>query len=588
MPADDIDQLLFFITGMQYVTRMMPGKTKKSVILMFLVATVLSSGWGQRAPVFHAQSRLVQVAVTVLGPKGQYVRGLTRKDFRLEVDGRPVEIEGVDARKQLSPAQTEPQAAPLPPGVYSNQAETAAADRIVLLYDYNGIPLDDLMRLRLRLLHWFEHSMRPGQKVAVFALNGELEVLQPFTSDRAALEATLQGMVSFHFGGNRFETLQELAALDRMAGFTEGAGNQGGHGGLPNAASMEKRAMGMMGVLAESSSHGLQEEQNLREREHYYSTTDALQDLASVLDGVPGRKAVVWLTENSGLGALWNPKLGLRGNQLPLAFSRLNQADVALFPVDVRGLPSSPGWILNMENAAAETGGMALGNNNSIDGMLNRVIRMTSEGYVVSFVPPAPRKGHPFRRLKLTTPGRPVTLLYRRQYREPELARAGVDAKNFALSLRRLMVHPLEMGGVPLTVRTLPPGPMKKVPWPGLKHPVQARQHGFVLTVPYQSLLHPVPGADGYAFDFTCARVLVPLDQPGKLVVLRQNRFYVHTVTAAQKKMLAGHDAIYHSTIPVPAGQVYLVRVVVRDNLSGKMGSVSFRVDGREQETARK
>lgn len=591
----------------------MPRKTGKSIIPMFILVAVLSTGWGQQAPVFHARAELVQVPVTVLGPKGKFVRGLTRKDFRLEVDGKPVEIEAVDAWKQPSPAQTEPQAAPLPPGVYSNRAERRADDRIVLLYDYGNIPLEYLPRLRQQLLDWFQHSMQPGQKVALFALNGGVDVLQPFTSDREALEATLRSVVQLHATPGRFTPLrQELTALDRMAGISAGASQGAENAGSSEPEGMRTTANGMIGTPARWSAQGLQRVASLQESSAFRGIAEGLNDLASVLEGVPGRKTVIWLTAGKSLTAIWGHHLGRNWEEYRTAVSRLNQADVALFPVDVTGLrtlvlsplasfaPPRTGEVsqslashaikvIGMKTAAEDTGGLAFVDNNDYGERITRIIRTTSNGYVVSFVPPAPRKGDPYRVLTLTTPGRPVTLLYRRQYREPQLARAGVEAKNFALSLRRLAIHPLDMGSVPLTVRTLPPGPIKKVPWPGLKHPVPARQHGFVLTIPYQSLLHSVPDAEGgYAFDFTCARVLVPLDQPDKLVVFRQNRFYVHTVTAAQKRMLAGHDATYHGTIPVPAGQVYLVRVVVRDNLDGKLGSVSFRVDGREQETARK
>lgn len=569
--------------------------------ILLLTATVAGA---QQAPVFHSRSELVQVPVIVLDRKGQFVDGLKRGDFDLKVDGRPVQITALD--RQRKTVQTAATAAPTPPNVYSNRAARAQAGRLVLVYDYDHTPLQFLPRLRLRLMQWFQHSLPPGEQVAVFALNHGLEVLQPFTSDRNALEATLDQMVSFHTVTNRYSFLrQELSELNRQAGFST---EPGASPPAPGAVDMSLTANGSIAASAQWSAADLQRVENVLTRGRYYSAMQALSDLATLLAGVPGRKSVVWFTAGTTLNAVWNNKLGIAGRQRDLTFSRLNQADVALYPVDVTGLRSltlrsSPlatfthpelvgirrqvaqGWKqIGMGTAAEWTGGQAIPNTNGFGRALTRIVRTTAESYVISFVPPEPRKGHPWRSLALTVPGRKhLTVLARRQYLQPEVAEANrASEEDFASSLRRLALEPMDLGSLPLALRALPPGDVRAVRLKKDGPLTPTRPHGFVLIVPYHRLLHAAPdAAGGYAFDFTCYRVLVPLDHPGQIMIFQPGRFS-HQLTAPQRAQLDGEAAIYRNVFPVPAGHIYLARIVVRDNLTGQLGSVSFRIDTRK------
>jgi hypothetical protein len=42
---------------------------------------------------------------------------------------------------------------------------------------------------------------------------------------------------------------------------------------------------------------------------------------------------------------------------------------------------------------------------------------------------------------------------------------------------------------------------------------------------------------------------------------------------------------VYRAHLEIPPGHLYLARLIVRDNLTGTMGTVSFRVDAREGKT---
>lgn len=547
---------------------------------------------GQQAPVFHSHSDLVQIPVTVLDRHGRFIGGLGKDDFHVQVDGQPVVLVSVD--RQQAPAATAP--LPTPPHVYSNDGASQPAQRLVLLLDYEHTPITDLPLLRSQMMKWFRHDLPAGEQVAVFALDGGLEVLQPFTSDRTVLEATMDHIVHFHSNADRYAGVEQ--ELDLLEGFgasaNDGFGDASADAGLGDptaAAGLFDSAAGLGGL------------QEMLQRGQYADTMHGLENLAEVLEGVPGRKSVIWLTTRTSLNGLFNPKLALSGSLRDQAFGHLNQADVALFPLDVSGLKTFMPPInarvnarhpfagqsrmiqansrehMAMNWAAGSTGGEAFFNTNGFGQVLTKVIEASAETYVVSFLPPPARKGHEYRDVKVEVPAaKDARLLYRRQYLQPDIRLADQQSDDLAGQVARLALTPLEMGGLRLAVKT---SPLTIATSPA---------HGparmdIAMVMPYKPVIHAdVDDANAAGFDFSVVRILIPLDNPSRVLVAPPGRFQ-RKLSAQDAQTLDARAMVYRAHLEIPPGHLYLARLIVRDNLTGTMGTVSFRVDAREGKT---
>jgi len=144
-------------------------------------------------PTFTSSVDLVQVRAVVRDRRGRFVRGLDRADFEV-IDGgryRPLVDLQFDANAPL---------------------------RVALLFDVSGsmsvaAKLHDAAGAARQLLA----GLRPDDEAAVFAFDTSLRELQPFTSDRAALEHAFEGLRAFG-QTSIFDAAAETAsriALDR-------------------------------------------------------------------------------------------------------------------------------------------------------------------------------------------------------------------------------------------------------------------------------------------------------------------------------------------------------------------------------------
>ncbi len=107
-------------------------------------------------------------------------------------------------------------------------------------------------------------------------------------------------------------------------------------------------------------------------------TLSAFEEIAQYLSGVPGRKSLIWVS--SGFSSMVGSPADMHmyrtgemrtfGPELDRVFRALNSADVAVYPVDVRGVPFGTASFANtstMVEFASHTGGRAYYNRNNLD-----------------------------------------------------------------------------------------------------------------------------------------------------------------------------------------------------------------------------
>lgn len=422
-----------------------------------------------RTPSFRTSVRRVLVPVTVLNGKGQVVRGLHRKDFELFVDGRRVRIRSLDwihvaPGKYGAPGKAGARANHQPPGTFTNRPHRTPPSWVVLLLDFQNTTLDDMMLMRVGVMRFLRHDLKPGQPVAIFGSSDGLLMLQPFTYNRQRLLAAAGRWIRPRLDYN-LEFSPPQAAL---AGY-----------GLSRVPRHENTAWG--GLDAVDRGAGL-------------STTDGvLRQLASILAPLPGRKVVVWAGDGPPLGwdPAWSPSSpGGLLHALPAAnadlwrenasaYQLLNEANVELFPLDPRGIwlsipsvfqpPAAIGtladstkkpvtssgnqmlsWVA-MLDAARKTGGEALIGNNFLWQSLGQAQREWSHYYLLSFQPARDPRGevryHRIR-VRVDRPGFSVQARQGYVTRAPQVLRTEHPRPSFAMGAASMA----DIAGIPLQV----------------------------------------------------------------------------------------------------------------------------------------
>lgn len=219
--------------------------------------------------------------------------------------------------------------------------------------------------------------------MAVVALTDRLHVLQEFTSDPKVLAVAIRNLKP------QEQTLQPEDAPGSVA--SSGATSFSAGPGMAAAVSIAQAEVAGFQSLVTGY--------NLELRT--VITVQAMRDLSRLLAGFPGRKNVVWLTSEfpfdlipqdrnvtdaeyladlpgqgsqrmvgvNASGALAAESRQLHGGEIMQAESQLASANIAIYPVDMRGLMTSgidAASSGTMEEIAAETGGKAYTNQNEI------------------------------------------------------------------------------------------------------------------------------------------------------------------------------------------------------------------------------
>src|SRR5277367_5534660 len=228
------------------------------------------------APVIRAESRVVRVDVVVTDKKGNYIHDLTAKDFHVFDNNKEEPIINFSYGSTSSPS--------------------GAPDRryMVLFFDDSTMDLGDQARARAAAGKFIDANAGPDRVMAVVDFTGALRVVQNFTADATRLKQAAASMKPSAVSPN---------APDPSMTNTSTLGSFGGGSSLPNA----EADFGVHTLLL------------------------GIRSLAKNLAAVPGRKSVVLFTAGF-------PLTSESEAELTATISACNQANVAIYPLDVRGL----------------------------------------------------------------------------------------------------------------------------------------------------------------------------------------------------------------------------------------------------------
>lgn len=566
------------------------------VCVLAFVAFWAAAGNAQKPTTLRSSSSLVLVPVSALDKSGNFLSGLSASDFQILVDGKPVEIKNFDAITEGMPLPGNLSAsAALPPNTFRNISEFSASqpNLVILFIDYLNTRLADRMGLRAGMLKYLATKLKPDQEIAVYGLTDRLVLLQPFTRDSSSLIAVARDLLKQK--GQPGEPIEGKPlikpGIDPMT-YMKGAGTDAG--------------MEFLEAL------NARKEFNLDQLHRAQRTIEAFRQLAGSFGGIPGKKTVIWLT---GDASPLNPSMLYRilvndrsAETVPTpwwemakAYEQLNAASISIFPLDIRGI-LNPGLLnagkelthnefdqtvrasqpddlstyanatdlregeganagLAMTAVAAETGGTVLAGSNNIDELLGRARKLWGSYYVLAFIPEKPKddSAPAYHKIKVNVDRKGVTILARRGYVSRPEALISADSE-IQRDLREAAVSPIDLTSVALEVslQELEGGDR-------IKH--------FPLSVKVSSTVLGTASEAGAPYDLTIA--ILVRDQDGAFASPFGKRLR-GTVPPAQIPNVAVNGMKYDTEFETPSGGRYFGRVIVRDNLTGRIGTITL------------
>ena len=252
----------------------------------------------QTQPIFRTGSRLIQVDVVVQNNKGA-VRGLTKDDFTLLDRGKTQPIAMFAVTDSQAKAGL---AAPLPANAVSNrmniQGEATSAITVIL-YDRSNTGAMSQAVARKQVLSLLA-SLKATDRVAFYSLDTRLVLVHPFTRTSEPLVRTARQLDAQADTPQTDPTVKLLS--NSLTAFQGPADN-------PTRVNV---------------------------------TYGAFRVIARTLDGIPGRKNLIWMTASIpftyGTGAERRENDELEFNRMVRV---LSEANIALYPVDPRGTGTS-------------------------------------------------------------------------------------------------------------------------------------------------------------------------------------------------------------------------------------------------------
>lgn len=381
---------------------------------------------------------VVNVDVYVTDKSGNRVTGLTRDDFEVLENGKPMAISNfysveagkVTAGMEDAPAPAAPELPPgvtPPPGAEPRQPvpEDQRLRLIVYIDNFNLTPFNR-NRVMREIRVFLDNNIGRDDQVMLVTYDRSLKVRRPFTSDPDLINASLLELekvtgAAVHQISDRRSVLKEIEDSQSA-----------------------QEAMGHARMYAQSVYNDLS------------FSIDGLKDVVNSLAGMPGRKAILYVSEGLPMTAAQDVFYAVQekysqGSALTEGFqydasrrfselaAQANANRITFYTVDAGGLRTyssvsaenqGPGMgvmvdsmnISNLQSSiqyiAEKTGGTAIINSNIVMPQLEKIARDFNTYYSIGYSPPHYGDGR-FYKIDVKVKGRKgLTVRHREGYRD--------------------------------------------------------------------------------------------------------------------------------------------------------------------------
>jgi len=563
-------------------------------------------------------SNLVVIDVVVTDSQGNAVHGLQPSDFSLTENNKVQMVRHFEEHSAATSVRIVPPAK-LPAGLFSNRPPAPANGPVnVLLLDYLNTPLTAQPMARKQLTDYLNHAT-PGTRIAIFGLTTQLSMLQGFTSDMNALKAALDVKK-----GGAPQASQILS--DPFNGGAIGDSTLSDSLNAPMAVPGEI-TQEIVDNINRFEAMQTSFEQDMRQQ----YTLHAFDLLARYLVGIPGRKNVIWFSGGFPLDvepnvneADPNDSVVRNDEEVRATDNLLTRAQVAVYPVDVRGVQVDPALnfasgtsaaITSDSGAAAateqnafltqtaqehetmmamaeDTGGQAFINTNDLTKAVAKAIDNGSNYYTLTYTPTNTTWDERFRSVKVKVDQPGVKLAYRNGYyavdpNDRSKVVAGLAATSLAqpTTMATAMMHggpdPAEIlfkvrirpsdappGDTPLATNQTNPNPQVKVEGPYKAYGVDLVPDPRAVTCRQDANNNRHCAIEVWTFVY---------NKDGERLIWASNRLYKALTPDDYAKLLEGGMA-FHEEVSVPVKGQYYLRTAIHDMVSDRVGAVEIPI----------
>lgn len=564
-------------------------------------------------PIVKARTNLVIVDVVAHDKKGQTINDLAASDFKVREDGKEQTI-SVFVFQQPGTGKVSGVASgeALPPNVFRNAPRFNSNKALnVILLDAMNSNLLNQAYVRTEMVKFLE-QLPQGQPIAIYALGRKLRLLQDFTTDLSELKRIIQA-----FKGESSHFLASPTGTPEVPITLTGIADQ-----------LAKEFDPQIRTQLQNFSQETGSDQMDIRIEH---TMAALTSLAHMLAGRQGRKNLIWITESVPVHMFesnYQPVIEQQGSQLTkvlpdgqsnartrrnyddqlaLVSNLFADAQVAVYPVDARGLMGSEmfnvarnlsglgasgAMAMNIDNAqkeelfeahasmsdiAEKTGGKAYYNRNNIAGAVRDDMEDGAMYYTIGYYPQNKNWDGKFRKIQVSAVRPGVKLRYRVGYFAFDRAEYGKEhPRQSDLDFGQALDPNSPMAtALQFEVAVLPPSEQTETVRTNQTEKAGGNAGKVLIRFgidPHQ--INFEAGADGLEHgEVDCAaRAFLPKDVD-------------HPVTTEAARVEARlkpevYEKINRTWFPcqisldLPNGN-YLLRLAVRDNMTGLIGSVN-------------
>ncbi|HTM47648.1 MAG TPA: VWA domain-containing protein [Bryobacteraceae bacterium] len=529
--------------------------------LLLFIALSASAQQPEPMVVFKAESNLVIVDVAVKDKAGNPIEGLKKEDFTVLEDGKPQSVSVFEFQKLANDEL--PRLPPLPPpgkgAPADRKVETITAPSagtvqykdkrlLCLFFDMSAMGVPEQLRAQDAALKFLNEQMTSSDLVSIMTFAGGVRVERDFTSDRESLRAAVNSL-----------PIGELADL---AGEADNADEDTGED------------TGAAFVADETEFNIFNTDRKLA----------ALESAVKKLALLPEKKSFVYFSAGAGKTGSENQ------SQLQATVNAAVRANVAFYPIDTRGLQAlAPGGDASkagsrgsglysgkaqrqqrdrfndqqetLTSLAADTGGKAFLDDNELSLGVVQAQKDLRSYYILGYYSTNGTDTGRFRRFTVKLAGHPQAKVeYRPGYYGPK------EFKHFnAADKERQLTDALSMGDPFTDLRLALEVDYFRV----------ARDRYFVpvsVKVPGSSITLSKKGSSEIA----------ELDFAGQ--ILDSNRKLAGSIRDGIRVKLSEEDAArlnqrsfhYDCGFTLPPGK-YRVKMVVRENLTGKIGTFDTR-----------
>jgi VWFA-related protein len=537
---------------------------------------------------FRTKAQIVLVPVVVKDKQNNPVKGLTKDAFTIFENGKERPIEAVD---EISGSAAPAQAVRIEGGVSNRvlmpqSADSAKAPIVaVIALDMVNTPVMAQGTAKQAILDFLAKNIPDGALVQLvaFRTNG-VHLIHDFTADPKILRAALAKVRGEMNKTNTADARQEVLDLDAQMDFSDPTLG-------PYMRETYERIVDNLITATDFQ----------RQKDSMLYTLQSFNTIAKSLAGIRGRKSLIWMTADAPFvlsspttftaldpgrySAQQDAGRHTVGDLYVQTMQALSAANVAVYPVDVRGLQgvglSSPNMRVTkleagrstltavqtqmvdaqrdsldtMQTVAEMTGGQAFYNSNDLAGSIGRAANDSDSYYMLSYRLNTDDTKAGWRKLNVKVKGEGVKVRSRQGFFVTQSL--AEPAQNRKWDLYYALHSPLNETGMPLDIYLTP------------QPPAGGKVHYEVeMTLPPNM---PDPSVTNGDIDIDFGILVRTAD--GKEQVNRIKTFKNKLAAAAMAQIRESGITI-KEVFDLPAG-AYQATFVTRDNLSGRVGSVA-------------